>query len=147
MNARFMQQIYLNGTGRSMQYGILQYNRKGGLCCSEYPRGAPVYNTFEEVSDVHGACQTPLIGGVSVATYPSPNYHTEYSCGDGILLITQSDTNVSVKSADDYCPACKGIFQGTQGHIDDYSSSPGCTGASVGDFWDYWTANTHGEKQ
>lgn len=148
LNGKFMRQVYINGTGMSQEYGLLKYNNpNNGLCGSQYPRGATAHNTFREISAVSGACGTVLTGGQSVATYPSPNTHSTYSCGDTVLLSTSANTNEAVKEADDYCPACSKDFRGAQGHIDDYSSVQACTGAGVGDLGNFWTANTHGERQ
>jgi hypothetical protein len=139
LKSDFVSQTYINGTGASQSYGILKYSTS----CSNYPSGANSQNSFLAVSSITGACNTTLVGGTSVATYPSPSVGNPYGCGDNILLVTSSNTNEAVKDAADYCPACSGGFNGTNGHIDDYSSSQACSGSGVGDLGNFWTADTH----
>jgi hypothetical protein len=139
LKSDFVSQTYINGTGASQSQGTLKYSTS----CSNYPSGANSQNSFLTVSSITGACNTTMAGGVSVATYPSPNVGNPYGCGDNILLVTSSNANEAVKDAADYCPACSGGFNGTNGHIDDYSSSQACSGGAVGDLGNYWTADTH----
>lgn len=139
LKSDFVSQTYINGTGVSQSHGILKYSKS----CTNYPQGANSQNSFLTVSSITGACNTTMVGGVSVATYPSPNVGNPYGCGDDILLVTSSNTNEAVKNAADYCPACSGGFNGTNGHIDDYSSSQACSGNAVGDLGNFWTADTH----
>lgn len=139
LRSDFVSQTYINGTGVSLSNGILKYSTS----CSNYPPGANAQNSFLSVSNITGACNTTLQGGVSVATYPSPNVGNPYGCGDNILLVTSSNSNQAIKDAADYCPACSSGFNGTNGHIDDFSSNQACTGNGVGDYGNYWTADTH----
>jgi hypothetical protein len=124
LKSDFVSQTYINGTGVSLDNGILRYSTS----CTNYPSGANSQNSFLTVSSITGACNTTLVGGVSVATYPSPNVGNPYGCGDNILLVTSSNTNEALKDVADYCPACSSQFYGTNGHIDDYSSSQACSG-------------------
>jgi hypothetical protein len=139
LKSDFVSQTFINGTGASQSHGILKYSTS----CTDYPSGANSQNSFLAVSSVTGACNTTMSGGVSVATYPSPNVGNPFGCGDNILLVTSSNSNEAVKDAADYCPACSSGFNGTNGHIDDYSSSQACSGSGVGDLGNYWTADTH----
>ncbi len=139
LKSDFVSQTYINGTGASQSHGVLKYSTS----CSNYPSGANSQNSFLTVSSITGACNTTLTGGISVATYPSPNTGNPYSCGDNILLVTSSNVNEAIKDAADYCPACSGGYNGTNGHIDDYSSSQACSGSGVGDLGNFWTADTH----
>jgi hypothetical protein len=152
LNSKFMEQVYMNGTGKSQSYGILKYcpSSWGGICstcAAKYPQGATSQNAFLKVASVTGACNTELVPDVSVATYPSPKTNNLFSCSDAILLVnTKSDINKAVKEADDECPACNKDFRGAQGHIDDYSPSEACS-AHIGDLGKFWTADTKGESQ
>ena len=139
LKSDFVSQTYINGTGVSQSHGILKYSTS----CTNYPPGANSQNSFLTVSNITGACNSTMTGGVSVATYPSPKVGNPYGCGDNALLVTSSNTNEAVKDVVDYCPACSGGFNGTNGHIDDYSSSQACSGNGVGDLGNYWTADTH----
>jgi hypothetical protein len=139
LKSDFLSQTYINGTGISQSHGILKYSTS----CTNYASGANVQNSFLTVSSITGACNTAMSGGVSVATYPSPNVGNPYGCGDNALLVTSSNTNEAIKDVADYCPACSGGLNGTNGHIDDYSSSQACSGGAVGDLGNFWTADTH----
>lgn len=142
LKSDFVSQTYLNGSGASQGYGDLQFNN-GSLCSGKYPNGANTQNSFLQVSSITGACGTPVVGGDSVATYPSPNVGNPYGCGDNIQLVTSSNANQALKHVADYCPACSSGFSGTNGHMDDYSSVQACSGGAVGDYGNFWTADTH----
>jgi hypothetical protein len=85
-----------------------------------------------------------LVGNTSIASYPYPvggSAGAPYACGDDILLVTSGNANQAEKSIADSCPACSGGFNGTSGHMDDYSSSQACSANSLGDYGNYWTAD------
>lgn len=138
----------MNGTGLSEKYGLLKAElAKTGPCRAEYPHSAELRNTFMKISKVTGSCGHVLVGDKSVATYPSPNDGGKFNCGDSILLSTSGNTNKAVKQAEDYCPGCYMYYnkEKEKGHMDDYSASPACV--KLGDYGNYWTANTHGEEK
>jgi uncharacterized protein YjdB len=136
LRSDFMTQLYINGTGISLSHGILKYTTQ----CSNYPSGANSQNSFVQVSQVTGSCNSILVGGSTVAAYPNPpiSYPT-WVCGDLLEYVTSSDTNQAQKAVQDYCPACNSGFNGTSGHIDDFSSSTACSGHAVGDYGNYLT--------
>jgi hypothetical protein len=68
---------------------------------------------------------------------------TTFGCGDNLSLITSSNTQQAMKYPEDFCPACNTGYNGTNGHIDNYSTSQACSGHSVGDYGNYWTADTY----
>jgi hypothetical protein len=139
----FVSQTYRNGSGKSLSYGDLQYN-SGKTCSGKYPSGANTQNSFLEVANIAGSCGTPVVGGTSVATYPNPAVAGgPFVCQDNVLLVTSANANQAIKQVADYCPACSGQFNGTNGHIDDYTSSSSCSAHSVGDYGNFWTADTH----
>ncbi len=152
LNSNFMNQVVINGTGYSTNNGIIKYcpSTWTACCAAQRPKGATDSNAFLEVSIVTGSCNTKLIAGTSVATYPNPHGNTnltDFLCRDTALLVTSSDTDQAVKTTQDWCKACSGDFRGTQGHIDDYSPSQACSGSLVGDYGNFWTANTKGENR
>jgi hypothetical protein len=143
LKSDFVTQTYINGSGVSLNYGSLQYN-SGSLCSGSYPTGANTTNSFLQVTNIDGSCGTTVVGGDSVATYPNPAIvGGTYVCGDNILLVTSANTNQAIKHVADYCPACSAGFNGTNGHIDNYNSSQACSAHNLGDYGNFWTADTH----
>lgn len=140
LKSDFVVQTEVNGTGSSLKYGILKFD--DGSCKSHYPAGANSSNSLRPVSSITGACNTVLVAGDAVATNPSPNAGTLYHCADDILLVTSSNTNQAIKHSADYCTSCASGFNGTNGHIDDYSAAQACTAKGVGDYGNFWSANT-----
>lgn len=140
LKSDFVMQTEGNGTGASLSYGILKYD--DGSCRNNYPQGANSSNSLRPVSSITGSCNVTLIAGDSVATNPNPFLITSYKCADDILLVTSGNGTQAIKHAEDNCPACSTGFNGTNGHIDDFSSSQACTAHGVGDYGNFWTADT-----
>ena len=133
LKSDFQSQTNLNGTGMtdSQNAGVLLHTGTG---CSNFPPGANSSNSFTQVSSVTGSCGTTLAGD-SVAVFPNPNPPgPNTACGDTHQLVTTSDTNLTQKSSQDYCPSCNTDFRGTAGHIDDYSTANNCF---IGDYGNY----------
>jgi hypothetical protein len=155
LNSNFVSQVPINGTGYSKDNGIIKYCPSSwpgtcATCAAQRPNGATDDNAFLKVSIVTGSCLTQLVPDTSVATYPNPKTNTDpikFYCSDTALLATSSNFNQAIKTAQDWCKACAGDFRGTQGHIDDYSPSQACSGSLVGDYGNFWTADTKGENQ
>jgi hypothetical protein len=138
----FTSQVYINGTGVSTSYGILKYTPGIKNECS-YPSGSDDSNTFLQVSSITGSCNK-VLDDTSVATNPNPTTDvTKFGCGDNLSLITSANSQQAMKYPEDLCPACNKGFNGTNGHIDDYSISQACSGHLVGDYGFFWTADTY----
>jgi hypothetical protein len=136
LKSDFASQLFINGSGVSVANGTLHYYTS----CSNYPTGANSQNSFLQVSTITGSCNTAPRGGIDVAVYPNPPVSSPtWQCGDLLEYVTSSDANQAQKSVQDYCPACNTGFNGTSGHIDDYSSSTACSGHSVGDYGNFLT--------
>ena len=143
LRADFAGQVYVNGTGASQNYGVLKYTPGNSNQCA-YPSGSDDSNTFIRVQSITGSCNVPL-DNTSVATYPNPvTDTTTFGCGDNLSLITSSNGNQARKYPEDYCPSCNTGFNGLSGHIDNYSTSQSCRAGVVGDYGNYWTADTYG---
>ncbi len=153
-----MNQVVQNGTGYRTNNEIINYcpSTWTGICATcaaQRPKGATNSNSFLMVSIVTGSCNTQLIAGKSVATDPNPRGNIadlyDFLCRDTALLVTSSDNNQAIKTAQDWCPSCgdPDSFKYTDGHIDDYSSSVACSAHDVGDYGNFWTANTKGESR
>lgn len=137
LRSQFVSQAEINGTGISLNYGVLKYD--DGRCASSYPQGANSGNSFLKVSSVTGQCNTALVGGDSVATNPGPFYSNPYGCGDNLQLVNSSNQNSYLKHVADQCA---NTTQGcADGHMDNFNSTPACSG--VGDLpgSPYWTVD------
>ena len=136
LKSDFISQVALNGSGVSQTYGNVQVTTQ----CSNYPSGANSGNSFAQVTTINGSCLQPVVAGQTVAVYPNPKpVNATWNCSDTVQLVTTSDANQAQKSVKDYCPACSSGFNGTSGHIDDYTSSPACSGHAVGDYGNFLT--------
>jgi hypothetical protein len=142
LKSDFSSQVYLNGTGSSSNYGILKYTPGRANQCA-YPAGADDSNTFLQVTSITGSCNKTLDTS-SVATYPNPVTDvTTFGCGDNLALITSANAQQARKYPEDYCPSCNSGFNNTNGHIDNYSTNQACSSHAVGNYGNYWTADTY----
>jgi hypothetical protein len=132
LNSKFASQTYINGTGSSIEHGIIKYSK---LCSSSYPRGATARNSFLLVDGITGSCNKTMTN-LSQAAYPNPKKVGTPDCGDTTVLVEESNSNKAIKQIQDYCPACKDGH-----HIDNYSDVEACSGGAVGDLGDFWTVN------
>ena len=141
LRTAFTNQVYINGTGTSLSNGILKYTPGVKNQCA-YPQGSNDSNTFAHVSSITGSCNVAL-DTTSVATNPNPTSSGYFGCGDNLSLIGSSNQQQAMKYPEDYCPACNSGFNGTSGHIDNFSNSVACSGGAVGDYGNFWTADTY----
>ena len=149
LRTNFASQTQVNGTGVSVAYGTLKAGTAtaNSLCTGKFPNGATRTNSFLTVSEITGSCNKLLTGGQDDAIYPNPastkNGPPPYPCGDDLRYVALfSDQNTYLKKVEDYCPACSGGFNRTQGHVDNYTSNQACSAHSVGDLGDFWEADT-----
>ena len=150
--ASFVSQAGENGTGLSVSYGLLGSNLGTPLppACSGVtpPNGSTPSNTFVEIGAVTGACGYTLTDS-SEAVYPNPKSvksgGMNAACGDAILVVNSDNTNKAVKSADDFCPACKHKSGTFISHIDDYLADNHACYATGN--YTAWTVDTEGETQ
>jgi len=141
LDSKFMSQVVLNGTGISLNNGILKYIGSNCGFPIQWPTGATKQNTFLKASVVAGSCNSELTGGQSVATADNPA--TNGTCGKGLGLVNTSNVTVYNKTIQDWCPGCSTGFNGTRGHIDSYSSVTACTPSGVGDLGNFWTVHNN----
>jgi hypothetical protein len=142
LNTQFANQVNVNGTGVSISNGILKTGRATAMrrrCQGSFPAGATTGNSYLQVPSVVGACNRTLTAGSSVAFHPSSGLR----CRDPLLLVANDNTNFGNREAIDGCPACNTGFNGTEGHIDNYTDNDACTGNAVGDLGNYWTYRTN----
>lgn len=140
----FVSQTHVNGTGKSASYGLIQSGAAVNLisrCAGKVPGGATSTNSFLKVTAVVGACRVPLVADLSIATYESMS---TANCGMTVALVdrTTKATFQSNRRRDDHCPACSSFPNGTDGHIDSFSSAESCS-TNVGNLGNYWTARTN----
>lgn len=135
LNSRFVTQTYINGTGRSIQHGVIKYSK---LCPQKsYPNGASTRNSFLLVNEITGSCNRQMTNTYQAA-YPNPAKSSVKTpkCGDNTLLVENNNNNKAEKQIQDYCPACKDGH-----HIDNYTDEEACSGSEIGDLGNFWTAN------
>ncbi|MGR9087284.1 MAG: hypothetical protein ACU841_09440 [Gammaproteobacteria bacterium] len=135
LNSRFVTQTYINGTGRSIQHGVIKYSK---LCPQKsYPKGASTSNSFLLVNEITGSCNRQMTNTYQAA-YPNPAKSSVITpkCGDNTLLVENNNNNKAEKQIQDYCPACK-----DGNHIDNYTDEEACSGSEIGDLGNFWTAN------
>src|SRR5947209_5663966 len=83
MRTAFVTQVAINGTGFSINYGLLKYDT--GRCNSNRPSGSTSSNSFWMIPSVTGQCGTVLVGEDSVATQPGPqDLGSKFNCGDNM---------------------------------------------------------------
>jgi hypothetical protein len=139
LNDKFAAQVYLNGTGRSVEFGLLHTLAKtlvAKKCTGKYPPGATDVNSFVPVSDVVGTCNQPLVPDYSVVVTDLK----ELPCGTLLSLVDKKNLDFAGRRSDDRCYACKNIPSEADGHIDSYSSAIFCTSREVGSLGTYWTS-------
>jgi len=133
----FLSQTKVNGTGSSVTYGYIKpgWNTDlGTSCAGKFPNGADVNNSYLQMPGVIGSCNMSLVANVSVATKPK-------NCASNQTLVNTS-TNVNLpitKDSDDTCPGCDKDFNGTDGHIDNFTNIPKCKPRDILDLGNYWT--------
>jgi hypothetical protein len=59
LKSDFATQLFINGSGISLNSGALHYTTK----CSNYPSGANSQNSFLQISQITGSCNAALQGG------------------------------------------------------------------------------------
>ncbi len=145
LNSQFVSKTQLNGTGMSINYGLLKplgSTNAGKLCKGKLPAGASSLNTFVQVSTVTGSCNTAITANHSVATWPNPNGKEEppalLLCKDSLNLDNSDNTTAYTRVVADKCPAC---IDG--GHIDSYTDNQACDAhGAIGDLGNYYTSTT-----
>jgi hypothetical protein len=143
MSSQFISQAHLNGTGVadiSDQGKLLHAD--SGQCAGHYPTGATANNSFYVIAAVTGACGHVLDDN-SVATNPNPQtIGSQWNCGDNLLVVNSSNSNVGIYDVQDGCPACSTYDPGYGyvAHVDHYNTSDACT---LGSLPGNWSADTH----
>jgi hypothetical protein len=134
MKSKFVTQTNENGTGKSVQFGLVKPYRTtllaGDWCFP--PEGGSTDkvtgNVFVQVPYVTGTCNSRFTAGTSIAVNPDPEYPqrqnpaNQWNCDDQVLLVnTSTKATDSIKPVQDLCPSCSDGH-----HIDSYTNSPFC---------------------
>lgn len=136
-DTEFAAQARTNGTGRSVNFGLVKNIAIQGLYRSAcgLPAGATTSSTFVTNTEVIGSCLSGFSAGKTVAVSPNParaDSFPSWACGDNILLVNPNgDTNDSIRVVQDDCPGC------IDGHIDAYISSPACQAKLTVDYGNF----------
>jgi hypothetical protein len=146
LDSEFVSQTKINGTGSSIDYGLLKplgATDAGSRCSGHLPPHASSDNTFVRVPTVTGSCNTLITANHSVATNPNPTGKTSLlQCGNSLTLVQASPTPFASRVVADLCPACDGLFSGTNGHIDSYTANHACQGhGEIGDLGKFYTSH------
>ena len=166
MKSQFIEATWINGTGVDSSGNVLKNamtvnlgSDTGQICHGQYPdgaigRGALGGNTFKTVSSITGSCpHQKLVMDQSLAM-PVSIIHKRsvpatlsgvkaLSCGDQLNLDIGEHTTTYTRFVDDMCPRCSistTFYNGSDGHIDAFSSDTSCTGKLVGDFGYFYTS-------
>ncbi len=144
LNSDFVIQTALNGTGMSVNYGLLKpigATNARKLCKGMLPQKANNANTFVRVTAVTGSCNTAITSNHSVATYPNPNDANAdplLACKDSLTLDQADNTTAYTLVVADKCPAC---IDGS--HIDSYTDNQACEAhGAIGDLGKFYTSTT-----
>lgn len=148
LNKKFSDQLYINGTGRSIHYGTLAYvdvENKHSLCYGRYPKNRKNEPIYLMVDEIKGACGNKL-GDTDQAAFPNPKKSksggNDLECKDKTTLVTQpSESLHSTRIVKDYCPICKKKEAGVDFHIDNYTITEECIPGKIGDLGNFWTAH------
>ncbi|WP_374562884.1 hypothetical protein [Ideonella sp.] len=124
-----------NGTGKSSNFGYLKPGAATSVatsCADEMPPNVNIKDIYVQVDSVTGACNSDLLGGVSVATFAK-------NCTGKETLVKSNNKLFQKRDVDDKCPACDADFRGTDGHIDAFANVDSCDPHDIPDLGNYWT--------
>lgn len=138
LNARFMSQVILNGTGLSINDGLVK-STAATLCKGQYPPLGNRTNSFVKVNVADGACLEELDTSM-VAVSPNPTgSESIVRCDDTAAIVTSADANQAIKTVQDACPGCS--LEPGSAKVDNFTFDVRCSGRLIGDYGtSYWTA-------
>lgn len=160
LRTKFLSQTLLNGSGRSVNHGILKFQKEqkcrnfcvrnegvspkipctasNGTFVDRYPEGANQSNAFLSATEITGSCNSN-INGMSSAVWPNPvtmkDRQDQLRCGNQLLLAGSNTHTAHTRRVDDYCDACGAD------KIDNWSPVEHCSSNMVGDLGFFWTAS------
>jgi hypothetical protein len=145
LNSKFVSQTLENGTGMSINYGLLKpigATNAGRLCKGKLPPVASSKNTFVQVTTVTGSCNAAITADHSVATFPNPNGKEGGNpllvCKDSLNLDQSDNTTAYTRVVADKCPACA-----DGQHIDSYTDNQACDAhGAICDLGNFYTSTT-----
>ena len=120
MISNFISQAWVNGSGASNSYGLLQEY----TTCSAPSGGSSNY--FQEVSTISPGCSAGSLGGTTVAWPKSKNSNLQ--CMDQVLIVGLGTGAGTVKTVTDNCPGCVST------QLDNYSTSNACSLTGLGTY-------------
>ncbi len=120
MISSFISQAWLNGSGASNSYGLLQEY----TTCSAPSGGSSNY--FQEVSTISPVCSAGSLGSTTVAWPKSKNSNLQ--CMDQVLIVGLGTGAGTVKTVTDNCPGC------VSAQLDNYSTSNACSLTGLGTY-------------
>ena len=119
--ASFISQAWLNGSGSTKSYGLIQEYLAG---CS--PPSGGNNNYFRKVSSIAPGCSGQSLGNTTVAWPKSKN--ANLSCADQVLIVGLGGGTGTVKTVTDNCPDCS-VTQ-----LDNYNTGSACSLGSLGNY-------------
>jgi hypothetical protein len=121
LNSTFKQQVDLNGSGVSNDYGALQVEALP-QCKSNRPPGVVV--TYRAVNVIRPACGGVLSEG-TVASFAASTSGDPLQCGDEVFIYGLGAGLGTTKTVTDNCPAC-GPSPTYARQLDNYTTRQAC---------------------
>lgn len=116
LRIQFINQVNLNGSGRSINFGDV----KREFFCSAQ-RSAPPgsrQRSFRQ-EPIAPACPQGALDNTTVARRPG---HPHLECGDRVLIVGLGAGTGTIKTVTDLCPGCP------NNQLDNYTTDPACAG-------------------
>lgn len=111
----FINQVNLNGSGRSINFGDV---KREFFCVTQRSAPPGSRTTSFRPEAIAPACQTTL-DNTTVARRPN---HPFLECGDQILIVGLGGGAGTLKTVTDLCPGCP------NNQLDNYTTDPACAG-------------------
>lgn len=115
LRIRFISQVNLNGSGRSINFGDV---KREFFCVKQKsaPAGSNQRSFRQEA--IAPTCAGTTLDNTTVARRPG---HPHLECGDQVLIVGLGNGTGTVKTVTDLCPGCP------NNQLDNYTTDPACT--------------------
>jgi hypothetical protein len=113
--AKFVSQVNINGSGRSIHFGSL---KREETCLKQKtaPNGSQE-KSFRQIDVITPACTSMVVDGTTVAR---KREHPYLNCGDQVLIVGLGGGAGAIKTVTDLCPKCP------ETQLDNYTTDGRC---------------------